>query len=189
MEGLAVDVEDQFFLETRRAESQADRFEGGRAALSEDPVFDFLRTGRPVLRLLGQTREHQLVNVIGDVIFDAEFLEAFLHRDGRPAHHLYVYISRVKRRLAGHQVVQRGAQRINVVRCTRHFAIHLLRAHKQQRAAHGVFHGREADGIRHGGSDTKVAQFEAALRVDHHLRGLQIAVNRVFTMCGRQCVA
>ena len=109
MEGLAVDVEDQLLLETRRTEGQTHRLEGGRAALSEDPVFDFLRTGRPVLRLLGQTREHQLVNVIGDVIFDAEFLEAFLHRDGRPAHHLHIDVAGIEWRLAGHQVVQRGA--------------------------------------------------------------------------------
>ncbi len=114
--------------------------ERGSAALRENPVLDFLRAGRPVIRLLGQAGEHQLVNIIGNFIINAKFLEALIHGYRRPGHHLHIDITRVKGWLAGHQVVKCGPEGIDIIRSARHLAIHLLRAHEEQRAAHRMFH-------------------------------------------------
>ena len=116
-------------------------FERGRTTFAKNPALDFLGTGRAVRALFGKTGQHQLVDIIGDIILDAEFRQPLFHGSGRAIHHLCIDVAGMKRRLARHQIVERGAERINVIGGTRHFAVHLLWAHEQNRAAHRVFHG------------------------------------------------
>ena len=88
-----------------------------------------------------ETGKHELVYIIRNIILDTEFSQPFLHRNRWPIHHLCIDVAGIKRRLARHQIIKRGPESIYIITGTRHFAVHLLWAHEQNRTAHRVFHG------------------------------------------------
>ena len=91
--------------------------------------------------------------------------------------HHGVYVAGIKGRACGEQVVERGAQRVNVVGGMRQRALHLLGAHVNGGATGIPFHGLLGIVIRNAGGDAKVRELQIAFAGDHHVGGLQVAMD------------
>ena len=143
-----------------------------------EPLRHFARAGRPLRRLLGQAG--------GDGFFPFEWqrrtgdleLEASLGDGGRNlALHLRDEVAREKRRLARQQFVERGAERVDVVRHLGLVPHHLLRAHVGRRARTAGLRGNPGHAVGDAAGNAKVGNLEVAVRIQHQVGRLQIAVD------------
>ena len=100
-----------------------------------------------------------------------------MRRDGFFLHLLQRNGDRIvglERRSAGEHFVQNQAQRINVSAVIDRFSADLLRGHVLRRSNHRAGHARQRF---HRARDAEVHDLYVAVRVDHDIFRLQIAVN------------
>src|SRR5262249_36822790 len=106
-----------------------------------------------------------------------ELFSALGHRWGNLFSNLPIDVSGIKGRLAGKQLVNARAYRVDIIQMRAALALQLLRTHVSKRPAPATRHRDHAERVAQAAGDPKVGHFELAALIDHQIRRLQIPMD------------
>lgn len=151
----------------------------GRGGVGVNELPESSGIGRALRGVLIEAGHYGVVDVIGDGVVDAELFEALVQGGGGSFLDKVGDVAIVEGGLGAEQVVERGTEGVEVVAGCGGLALHLLRAHIGNGAAGVAFHAVARGGIGGVGGDAEVGEFEMPLAGDHHISGLDVAMDDV----------
>ena len=111
--------------------------------------------------------------------FNLKFFSSLCQRWWNFLPNLVIDITDIKRRLAGEQLVNARAKRIDIVEMSAPLALELLRTHVRECAASAARHRYHAHRIAQAAGNPKVGHFELATLIHHQISRLEIAMDDV----------
>src|SRR5206468_4805265 len=103
---------------------------------------------------------------------DVELFPPLRHRWGNFFSNLPIEVTDIKRRLAGEQLVNACAKRVDVIKMAAALAFQLLRTHVSECAASAACHRYHAHRITQAAGNSKIGYFELAALIDHQISRL-----------------
>ncbi|GDY22820.1 hypothetical protein LBMAG56_41670 [Verrucomicrobiota bacterium] len=144
------------------------------------PTFQIAGGDGALARIFGEAVGDEAVEAGGNVVGVRDFDEAVVERLRFGVADLILNVAFAKRRRAGEQFVQRGAEGINVVAGAGRCAVQLLRAHEGERAPAEVPLGFALVVLAEVYRDAEVGQLQLPGGADEHVGGLEVAMDDAF---------